>query len=338
MTFLGLRLPIALLFFLGFPVFWLIWIGAYVLSPGPAMPQKQIEVVIPARTSLSAIAEILAENKVIRDKTRFAMLALLTGSGNKLKAGEYVFETGKRPFFVIDRLKRGEVLYRPVTIPEGTDMVKIAQILAAGGWVNSQRFLDLAHDPEILADYGIQADSLEGYLFPDTYYLSKGQQSTAEIIRMMVDHHFQVFDELTKDSSRSPEVQLTHHKIVTLASIVEKETGREEERGLVASVYLNRLAKGMRLQADPTVGYGLKKNSGELSRNDLESPSMYNTYKITGLPPGPISNPGRAALKAVLLPPESDYLFFVAKDDKSHYFSRTLQEHNKAVARYRKGK
>jgi peptidoglycan lytic transglycosylase G len=338
MTFLGLRLPVALLFFLGFPVFWLIWIGTYALSPGPSMPQQQIEVVIPARTSLTAIAEILVENKVIRGETRFTMLALLTGSGNKLKAGEYVFETGKRPLSVIDRLKKGEVLYRPVTIPEGTDMVTIAQILAAEGWVDSQRFLDLVHDPEILEDYGIQADSLEGYLFPDTYYLSKGQQSTAEIIRMMVRRHFQVYDELTKNSSRIPEIQLTHHKIVTLASIVEKETGLEEERGLVASVYLNRLAKGMRLQADPTVGYGLKKNPGELSRDDLESPSVYNTYKITGLPPGPISNPGRASLKAVLFPVASDYLYFVAKDDKSHYFSRTLQEHNKAVTKYRNGK
>jgi peptidoglycan lytic transglycosylase G len=338
MTFLGLRLPVALLFFLGFPVFWLIWIGTYALMPGPPASQEQIEVIIPARTSLAKIAEILAENKVIRDEARFGMLALLTGSGHKLKAGEYVFSSNKSPLSIIDRLKRGEVLYRPLTIPEGMDMAWIAENLAAGGWADSQSFLDLARDRKILAEYGIPADSLEGYLFPDTYYLSKGQQSTAEIIRMMVTRHFQVFDELLKNNTHSPEMKLTHHEIVTLASIVEKETGLAEERGLVASVYLNRLANGMRLQADPTVSYGLGKNPGALSRDDLEITSPYNTYKITGLPPGPISNPGQASLKAVLFPVQSDYLYFVAKDDRSHYFSRTLQEHNKAVARYRQGK
>ena len=337
MNFLGFRLPVIILFFLGFPVFWFFWIGLYALSPGPLPAKMQIEVIIPARASLSAITEILAENKVIRDDVRFSILALLTGSAKKLKAGEYVFESGRRPLEVIERLKKGKVLYRPVTIPEGTEMARIAEILAAAGWSDYDLFLDLVHDPEILADFGIHAANLEGYLFPDTYYLSRGQQTTIEIIRMMVNKHFQVFNELAKNSNDLP-MSLTHHEMVTLASIVEKETGLEEERGLVGSVFLNRLAKGMRLQADPTVRYGLKKNNGPLSRDDLKNPSSYNTYKFPGLPPGPITNPGREAIKAVLFPVESDYLYFVAKDDKSHHFSRTLQEHNKAVSRYRKGK
>lgn len=337
MNFLGFRLPVIILFFLGFPVFCFFWIGLYTLSPGPPPAKTQIEVIIPARASLSAITEILAENKVIRDDVRFSILALLTGSAKKLKAGEYVFESGRRPLEVIERLKKGKVLYRPVTIPEGTEMARIAEILAAAGWSDYDLFLDLVHDPEILADFGIHAANLEGYLFPDTYYLSRGQQTTIEIIRMMVNKHFQVFNELAKNSNDLP-MSLTHHEMVTLASIVEKETGLEEERGLVGSVFLNRLAKGMRLQADPTVRYGLKKNNGPLSRDDLKNPSSYNTYKFPGLPPGPITNPGREAIKAVLFPVESDYLYFVAKDDKSHHFSRTLQEHNKAVSRYRKGK
>ena len=337
MNFLGFRLPVIILFFLGFPVFWFFWIWLYALSPGPPPAKTQIEVIIPARASLSAITEILAENKVIRDDVRFSILALLTGSAKKLKAGEYVFESGRRPLEVIERLKKGKVLYRPVTIPEGTEMARIAEILAAAGWSDYDRFVDLVHDPEILADFGIHAANLEGYLFPDTYYLSRGQQTTIEIIRMMVNKHFQVFNELAKNSNDLP-MSLTHHEMVTLASIVEKETGLEEERGLVGSVFLNRLAKGMRLQADPTVRYGLKKNNGPLSRDDLKNPSSYNTYKFPGLPPGPITNPGREAIKAVLFPVESDYLYFVAKDDKSHHFSRTLQEHNKAVSRYRKGK
>ncbi|MBW2485235.1 MAG: endolytic transglycosylase MltG [Deltaproteobacteria bacterium] len=337
MNFLGFRLPVIILFFLGFPVFWFFWIWLYALSPGPPPAKTQIEVIIPARASLSAITEILAENKVIQDDVRFSILALLTGSAKKLKAGEYVFESGRRPLEVIERLKKGKVLYRPVTIPEGTEMARIAEILAAAGWSDYDRFVDLVHDPEILADFGIHAANLEGYLFPDTYYLSRGQQTTIEIIRMMVNKHFQVFNELAKNSNDLP-MSLTHHEMVTLASIVEKETGLEEERGLVGSVFLNRLAKGMRLQADPTVRYGLKKNNGPLSRDDLKNPSSYNTYKFPGLPPGPITNPGREAIKAVLFPVESDYLYFVAKDDKSHHFSRTLQEHNKAVSRYRKGK
>jgi UPF0755 protein len=335
MTFLGTRLSVVLLFLLGFPVLWLLWIGSYALNPGPS--SSRIEVIIPARSSLAEIEKILAEHKVIRGDARFSMLALLTGSGKKLKAGEYVFEPGKRPLDVIDRLKKGDVLYRSVTIPEGLEMAKIAEILAAEGWTDYQHFLDLAHDPELLARLGITADSLEGYLFPDTYYLSKGQQSAAEIIRMMVDKHFQVFNELGKNSTILP-MSLTHHEIITLASIVEKETGLAEERGLVASVFLNRLAKGMRLQADPTVRYGLKKNTGPLSRADLKHSTIYNTYRIFGLPPGPISNPGGAAIKAVLFPVESDYLYFVAKDDKSHHFSRTLQEHNKAVSKYKNSK
>jgi len=336
MTFLGLRLPVALLFFLCFPVLWLLWIGAYAIRPGPPAI-GQIEVVIPARASLSAIAEILAEKKVIRFGNRFSMLAMLTGSGTNLKAGEYVFAPGKTPLEVIASLKRGEVFYRSVTIPEGTEMAKIVEILSAEGWVDYQVFWDLVHDPETAADFGIQGGNLEGYLFPDTYYLSRGQQGGAEIIRMMVDKHFKVFNELEEGSAVFP-LSLTHHEIVTLASIVEKETGLAEERGLIAGVFLNRLARGMRLQADPTVRYSLGKNTGPLSRADLETVSLYNTYKTFGMPPGPICNPGREAIKAVLFPTESDYLYFVAKDDKSHHFSRTLAEHNKAVSQYRKGK
>jgi len=334
MTFSGPRLPVILLFFLGFPILWLFWLGGYALSPGPSIPRQQVEVVIPARTSLTAIAEILYENKLIGDKARFSILAFVTGSASKLKAGEYVFESGGTPLEVIELLKAGKVLYRAVTIPEGTTMTKIGAILADGGWIGYQDFIDLAHDPEILSRYSIPASSLEGYLFPDTYYLSKGQQSETEIIRMMVERHFQIFKELEENSPIYPAL-LTHHECVTLASIVEKETGLAAERGLVAGVFLNRLKKGMRLQADPTVRYGLDKEAGPLSRADLKISSNYNTYIIPGLPPGPISNPGRAAIKAVLFPAETEFLYFVAKDDKSHQFSRTLKEHNRAVSKYK---
>jgi len=229
------------------------------------------------------------------------------------------------------------VLYRPVTIPEGTEMAKLADILAADGWVDLQRFLDLARDPEMLESLGINADSLEGYLFPDTFYLSRGQQDEAEIIRMMVHRHFQVYDDIVQNTGNNPPAA-PHHTIITLASIVEKETGNPEERPLVASVFLNRLARGMRLQADPTVRYGLKDSAGPLTQADLKNPTPYNTYTISGLPPGPITNPGKASIEAVISPAQTDYLYFVAKDETSHYFSRSLEEHNRAISKYRKRK
>jgi UPF0755 protein len=334
MTFLGYRLPVWLIFLIGFPLLWLAGLGIYAISPGPPSSQEQIEVIIPARSGVSVIGKILKENNVIQDDFRFSVLTKLLGASKKLRAGEYAFEPGKTPLGVIALLKKGKVLYRPVTIPEGTEMAKTAVILAKGGWVDSNLFLDLARDPEILKDMGIYADSLEGYLFPDTYYLSRYQQAEKEIIRMMVEQHFKVYNELVQNNANNPS-GMTHHEVITLASIVEKETGNPEERALVASVFLNRLAKGMRLQADPTVRYGLRENEGPLSQNDLKNPTPYNTYIIKGLPPGPITNPGKAAIEAVMSPAESDYLYFVRKDDTSHHFSRNLKEHNRAVSRYK---
>jgi len=338
MTFHGTRLPALLLLILGIPLLWLLWIGVYAFSPGPSATAGRIEVVIPSRTGLSTIEKILAENKVIEDDARFSMLAVLTGAATRMRAGEYAFVPGGTPLDVINLLERGKVLYRPVTIPEGTDMIRAAEMLqAADDWFDMQRFLQLAHDPAMLEKLGVEGDSLEGYLFPDTYLLSKGQQSEADIIRMMVHKHFLVYEGIVRQAGNDPP-ELSHHQIVTLASIVEKETGIPEERPLVASVFLNRLARGMRLQADPTVRYGLQDPAGPLSRDDLQNSSPYNTYRIFGLPPGPITNPGKASIEAVIFPARTKYLYFVAKDDKSHYFSETLGEHNRAVSTYRKKK
>ena len=337
MTFFGLRLPVLLVFFLGFPLLWLLWLGFYAISPGPPSTAKQIEVVIPSRASLSEIKTILAENKVIKDDPRFSMLALLTGAAARLQAGEFAFEPGRKPLEVIEQIKKGKVLYHALTIPEGTEMVKIAGMLAADGWIDLQHFLDLTHDPEMLENLGINADSMEGYLFPDTFYLSRGQQDEAGLIRMMVQRHFQVYNDIVKDAANDLP-SLSHHEIITLASIVEKETGNPEERQLVASVFLNRLQRGMRLQADPTVRYGLKDNEGPLTQEELKTPTPYNTYIISGLPPGPITNPGKAAIEAVVSPAHTDYLFFVAKDETGHHFSRSLEEHNRAISKYRRKK
>jgi UPF0755 protein len=337
MTILGLRLPVFCLFFLGFPLFWLLWIGVYAISLGPLYSDSKIEVVIPVRTSISEIGHILADKKIIRDDSRFSMLVILTGSAKKLRAGEYSFESGKRPLAIIDLLKKGKVFYRPVTMPEGTEMSSVADILDAEGWIDRSKFFDLAYDREFLGKMGVKADSLEGYLFPDTYYLSRGQQDEAGIIRMMVTRHFQIYDKLIGNTNTNPD-SLKHHEIITLAAIVEKETGLPHERTLVASVFLNRLGKGMRLQADPTVRYNHSEITGPLRQGELKNPTPYNTYVIKGLPPGPITNPGEAAIQAVISPAETDYLYFVSKNNGSHHFSRTLKEHNRAVAKYRESK
>ena len=316
---------------------WLLWIGVYAINPGPPSPDNTIDVMIPARSGISEIKHILADKKVIRDDRRFSMLVMLAGATKELRAGEYRFETGKRPLGIIELLKKGKVLYRPVTIPEGTDMLKVANILEAEGWIDRGQFFSLAYDPEFLGEMGVEADSLEGYLFPDTYYLSRGQLNAKEIIRMMVARHFQIYSKLTGNKNINLH-GLTHHEIITLAAIVEKETGLPHERPLVADVFLNRLEKGMRLQADPTVRYGHSDISGPLRQSELKEPTPYNTYVIKGLPQGPITNPGKAAMQAVMSPAETEYLYFVSKNDNSHHFSRTLEEHNRAVARYRESK
>ena len=332
MTILGLRLPVFCLFFLGFPLLWLSWIGVYTLQPGPPSPDHSIEIVIPPHTGISTIEHILAEKKVIRDDSRFSMLVMLTGSAKKLRAGEYRFTAGRKPLEIIAVLRKGQVLYRPITIPEGTDMNKVAAILASDGWIDRSRFTELVYDRQFIDQLGIAADSLEGYLFPDTYYFSRGQQDEEAILRMMVANHFKIYSRLLGEANHR-EQGLNHHEIITLASIVEKETGLAEERALVAAVFFNRLQKGMRLQADPTVFYRMP-DDGE----GLKTTALYNTYVIKGLPSGPITNPGEAAIRAVLSPARVDYLYFVAKDDNSHQFSRTLEEHNRAVAKYRRKK
>jgi UPF0755 protein len=337
MTIFGLRLPALCLFFLGFPLLWLLWIGVYAITPGPPSPDNKIDITIPARIGISEIEHILAGKKVINGDRRFSMLAMLTGSAKKLRAGEYRFETGKKPLAIIELLKKGRVLYRPVTMPEGTDMSKVANILEDEGWIDRSRFFALAYAPEFLGEMGIEADSLEGYLFPDTYYFSRGQLNTKEIIRMMVARHFQIYSKLDKNFN-TVDHGLTHYEVITLAAIVEKETGLPHERSLVADVFLNRLEKGMRLQADPTVRYGELAVEGPLRQSELKNKTPYNTYVIKGLPEGPITNPGEAAIKAVMSPAGTDYLYFVLKNDGSHHFSRTLKEHNRAVARYRERK
>jgi UPF0755 protein len=213
-------------------------------------------------------------------------------------------------------------------------MVQVAEVFGREHWVDPEKFLHLCRDREFMQKLGITADSLEGYLFPETYTLVRGEVDERSLLTTMVHRFFTVWQGLPKPE----ELPLRRHQLVTLASIVEKETSDPAERAVIAGVFYNRLRKNMRLQSDPTTIYGLEHFDGNLTRADLQQETPYNTYVISGLPPGPICNPGRAALEAALHPAEVPYYYFVSKNDGTHHFSRNLQEHNRAVYRYQKRK
>jgi len=320
------------LVFLGLAGFGL-WLWSYAVTPMPMREGVNPHVLIPPKTSLAGIEKILAENGVIPPGRGFYYLARVSRLSQRLQAGEYLFNPGQTPYQILCTLAAGSTLRWSVTIPEGASIYQLADILAQGGWGERDLFLKLMRDPEILALHGVRAASLEGYLFPDTYQLVRGQ-NPREIIALMVERGRKVRQELG-DLTDNP-LNLSPHQVLTLASIVEKETAAPEERPLIAQVFLNRLRLNMRLQTDPTVIYGLTDFNGNLTRKDLETPTPYNTYLINGLPPGPIANPGRASIAAVLHPASESYLYFVSKNDGTHYFSHDLVEHNRAVYKYQK--
>ncbi len=307
-----------------------IWLGLYVNAPAPG--SGIATVFIPKGAGLSQIKTILSREGVIKNDLRFLILARLTDSGHRLQAGEFAIARNLRPGEVLKILEQGEVVQHPLTIPEGLTTLQTAAIYARSGWVDQQQFLALCKDPAFIHSLGLQEDQLEGYLFPDTYLLVRGKTDSRTIITTMVNRFLAVWREVSAGQSTT----MSRHEIVTLASIIEKETADPKERPLIARVFLNRLEKSMRLQSDPTVIYGLNDFSGNLTRKDLKQETPYNTYVIKGLPPGPICNPGRAAIEAVFHPEQSDALYFVSKNDGTHVFSRTLNEHNRAVRRYQK--
>lgn len=253
---------------------------------------------------------------------------------DSLKAGIYKFDRPLSPIAVIDKLVRADVIQRTVTLREGLDRFAIGALMAAEGFGTAEEWREVTDDPELIRDLDPQADSLEGYLFPDTYRLTPGTRPRA-IAQMMVQNFRKNFgDELAFLSNG-----LDLHDTVTLASIVETEARLPQERPVIASVYLNRVRKKMLLQADPTVIYAMKLENrwgGNIKRADLKLDSPYNTYRQPGFPPGPIANPGLASLRAAASPAESDFLYFVSRNDGSHVFARSLAEHNQNVQRYQK--
>ena len=304
----------------------------FLYPPAPALVETRI-VRIQSGMGLRQITRLLTETGIIRDPNKFMLLSWWKGAGKKIKWGYFELSTGLPPAVVLDYLISGKTMLKRVTIPEGFSLKQIADRLVQENIVSGPDFLSAARDWDWLTELGLDGASLEGYLFPDTYFFHRGM-SVKAIQKMMVKRFLAVYRQCRGDDSGPLPLGLTRYQIVTLASVVEKETGLPAERPLIASVFYNRLRKGMLLQSDPTVIYGIKDFGGDLTRKHLETPTLYNTYVRSGLPAGPIANPGEAALLAVLYPTDSDYYYFVSRNDGSHYFSRTLQEHNRAVSRY----
>lgn len=304
------------------------WIWSYATTPSTA--DSETTVLIPKGAGLRQIKSILAANNVVLDDIRFLLLARITDSAGRLQAGEYLIPPGQTPVQTLRQLELGEVIRHQATIPEGMDSRKIAEIISRFDWIDPARFLALTTNTDFIRKIGFNLENLEGYLFPDTYTLIRDTVTEEKLIGLMTSR----FANVWKDLERELPTGLTRHQVITLASIVEKETGVAEERPLIARVFLNRLQKKMRLQSDPTVIYGLENFDGNLTRGDLKNQTPYNTYIIRGLPPGPICNPGRDSILAVLQPADAPYLYFVSKNDGSHHFSTNLREHNRAVRQY----
>ncbi len=306
------------------------WITIHI----PARPRES-HITLSKGMTLRQIARTLREKGIVRQEWAFIVLAHLMGKSRQLQAGDYLFEKELTPAQVLDLLAKGVVVLYKVQIIEGWTLNQIGHYLSTLPFIQDPgfvpEFLRLAHDRDFIDSLELHAPSLEGYLLPDTYSFSLGSRPK-EYLETFVGAFKNYYQELLKETETLP--VFSEHETSTLASLIEKETGRDEERGLIASVFYNRLKKKMPLASDPTVIYGLKNFSGNLTKQDLARSHPYNTYLHTGLPPGPICNPGRASLLAALKPTQTDYLYFVSKNDGTHHFSKTVEEHAAAVQRF----
>lgn len=293
-------------------------------------PATGVVITIPQGASLKKISYLLVKERVISRRWAFELAVRWQGAENRLKAGEYEFEEGLKLSEVIEKLREGKIKQYQFTVPEGYSIWQACALLVKKNLITPDVCHQQVRRVDLLKDsFGVE--TLEGFLFPETYSYDS-QTATDEFVPLMVKMFYEKVGEARIE--RAKEMGLNLFKLLTLASVVEKETGRAEERPLIARVFSNRMTKGMLLQSDPTVIYGIENFDGNLTRAHLEKDTPYNTYTRAGLPAGPICSPGLSAIDAVLDPVPSEFLYFVAKGDGSHYFSATLDEHNAAVRKY----
>ena len=298
----------------------------------PGSIQTSIFTVAPGEP-VGGVATRLKRDGLLKSALAFRLLARWRDLERDLQVGEFELSPALAPGEILDRIVSGRVVTYQVVIPEGFNLAQIADRLAEAKVVDRDEFLAIARSPETAKVLRVEGEGLEGYLFPETYRIPRGLPARA-VARTLVEEFHRVWEEIAPlAQARDFSMQET----VTLASIVEKETGAPEERPLIASVFWNRLERSMRLETDPTVIYGIADFDGNIRRRHLEDrTNPYNTYLVPGLPPGPIASPGRAALRAVVEPAESDFLFFVSRNDGTHVFSQTYRDHVRAVDRYQR--
>lgn len=311
------------------------YLGYTFLNTPPNPVAQDVVYEVTQGKGFNIIAQDLERQGLVKNALFFTAYARIKGQRSKVKVGEYLLRTNMLPEEVLAMITSGKSIARSFTVSEGLSIYEIAELYQKDGFGTAVEFLSLAKDPEFVKSLlGEQQESLEGYLFPETYMLTK-YTDTRTLLSNMVKRFLYVYKEVLPESL----VQgWSRHQIVTLASIIEKETGAPEERPRISSVFHNRLLRKMRLQTDPTVIYGKAESSGKIeiniTRADLLTPTRYNTYVIYGLPPGPIANPGREALLAAVKPDTSNYLFFVSQNDGTHVFSEDYKGHSQAVQRF----
>ena len=293
---------------------------------------RNVEIEIPKGSTFRQAAEILAEQKFIRDARIFLLLGRLTGADRKIRAGYYSIWSSMSPLDIFKIILKGRIIEYEIKVLEGDSIYEVADAFAKTGIITTEDFLRLSRDPEFLSSHNIPAPSVEGYIFPDTYIIPKGVKAE-DALGSMIDRMDQKFSgDLQK---RAEKIGMTKGDVLTLASIIEKEAIEDSERPMISAVYHNRLRKKMQLQADPTSIYGLKRSSERITLSDLRRKTPYNTYLIKGLPPGPIASPGLKSIIAALHPADVPYLYFVSNNDGTHVFSVTIAEHEEAVKAYR---
>ncbi len=312
--------------------FWAVFsVWLFLRTPGSTQVKSTVIEIAPG-TNAMAISNRLHSEGIVSDPQAFYWLCRIRSVSSRMQAGEYAFSAPMTPDQVLDKLIHGRVVLHRITIPEGSTVREIAGLFEDTELAKRAEIISLAHDHSFIESLGMEHQSLEGYLFPETYYHPK-HQNVRTILRKMVQQFRESFTE--EMSRRASEMRLSVHQVVILASMVEKEAAVDEERPLVAAVFLNRLRRNMPLQSDPTAVYDMEDFSGPIMAAHLRRQSPYNTYQIKGLPIGPICNPGIRSLEAVLHPADVPYVYFVSNGDGTHRFSSTLREHQEAVSQYR---
>jgi UPF0755 protein len=303
-------------------------------APYRGYPDREVLVDIPQGLGVAAIGHRLVEAGVVKNDWAFRLAVWRRGAARSLKAGEYRFAGDLRATAVVDQLVAGAVVLRPITFREGLTILDMAAHFEAQGLGTKAMFTAAAGRASLIRELDPSAEDLEGYLFPETYNLPRDASADA-LVERMVARFRTVYDQQLREAAKAR--GLSTRQVVTIASLIEKETSRADERPLVSAVYQNRHRIGMGMQCDPTVIYALQKAGlwrGNLTRENLQFDSPYNTYRYAGLPPGPIAAPGRASIEAAIAPADVPYLYFVSRNDGSHVFASTLDEHNRNVHRH----